>query len=336
MALSNTYSPTPQPVLGQGSSVGNREDLKDVLTILAPEETPVLSSANKIKANSTFVETLVDKLDAPSTDGVSEGADVTAFADKFAARARLGNYVQKFRKPFQVSDLQQAVDSAGPARLAQSEAKAIREIKRDMEATLISDNDRAAEDGAGQPYQLRGLGNWIQSGANPSDVPADYRTPAESIHSTGTFNETVLLNLITSMYRVTGNVNNTTLLADTALRRAVSDFARFGVDGSTTNAGVRNVNYNGMVATIKLSVNLFESDHGIISITNMNPDCSPDPTNRARGYLLNMSLFSIGELIPLGSTRTPNFGGGDRGFVDGTITLCMKHPGGFGKITTLS
>ena len=42
MAFSNTFDTT-----NPGSAVSNREDLTDVLTILAPEETPVLSSASK-------------------------------------------------------------------------------------------------------------------------------------------------------------------------------------------------------------------------------------------------------------------------------------------------
>lgn len=337
MPISNTYSPNPpQPILGQGSAVGNREDLKNILTILAPEETPILSSTNKGRTSSTFTEWIVDDLDAPSTDGISEGADVTAFKDKFAGRARLGNYVQKFRKPYQVSDLQEAVSSVGPAKIAQAEAKAMREIKRDVEATLCSNNDRATEDGAGQAYKMRGLGNWIQS-SGPADVPAQYRTPAESIHDTGNFTETIFNDLITSIYRVTGNTNKLTLVADTALRRKISDFARFGADVSDgTNAGVRNVNYNGMEAKIKLSVEFYQSDHGITSIINMNPDCAPDTVNKDTGYLLNPEYFSIEELIPMGSSRLPNFGGGERGFVDVTLTNCCKHPGAHGKITAIT
>ena len=72
MAFSNTYDPVPSNGLKSGTSVSNREDLLDVLTILAPEETPVLSSAQKSKANSTFVEWTVDKLAAPSTEGITE------------------------------------------------------------------------------------------------------------------------------------------------------------------------------------------------------------------------------------------------------------------------
>ena len=87
MAFSNTFDTT-----NPGSAVSNREDLTDVLTILAPEETPVLSSASKKRSSATFTEWTVDALSAPSTAGVDEGADVTTFTDQFAGRARLGNY----------------------------------------------------------------------------------------------------------------------------------------------------------------------------------------------------------------------------------------------------
>ena len=196
--FSNTYDHSNNV----GSGVSNREDLMDVLTILAPEETPILSSANKKKANSTYVEWTVDALSAPTTAGIGEGDDVATFTDKFSGRARLGNYVQKFRRDFMVSDLQEAVDSVGPAKIAQAEAKAIRELKRDIEATLCSGNDRAVEDGT-NPYKLRGLGSWIDAGATNTDVPAAFRTPAGNIHDTGAFGETELNDIITSAFRVT-------------------------------------------------------------------------------------------------------------------------------------
>lgn len=327
MSFSNTFDTT-----NPGSGVSNREDLLDVLTILAPEETPILSSANKSAASATFVEWTVDSLSAPNTTGVSEGADVTAFTDKFSGRARLGNYTQKFRRDYMVSDLQEAVDSVGPAKIAQAEAKAIRELKRDIEATLCGTQDRAVENGAGTAYGLRGLGDWIDS-AGPSDVPADFRTPADSIHASGDFTETVFNNLIISIFRVTGATNSLTLVADTALRREVTDFARLAESGQVS---VRDVNYQGESGTISLSVDLYQSDHGIVSIVNMNPDCAPDTTNKDTGYLINPEYFGIAELIPMGSTRLPNMGGGERGFVDCALTSLVMHPGAHGKITALS
>ena len=230
-----------------------------------------------------------------------------------------------------VSDLQNAVDSVGPAKIAQAEAKAVREIKRDIEATLMSNNDRSVEDGGSTVYGLRGLGDWIDS-AGPSDVPAAYRTPAASISSSGAITETVFNNLITSIYRVTGTTNSLTLVADTALRRVISDYAR---TSGNTDYSVRQVTYNGEVSTIKLAVEMYESDHGMVSIVNMNPDCAPDTSNKDTGYLINPDYYGVAELISLGSTRLPNLGGGDRGYVDSTLTLLVKHPGAHGKITAI-
>ena len=331
MAFSNTFDTT-----NPGSAVSNREDLTDVLTILAPEETPVLSSASKQKSSATFTEWTVDVLASPSTAGVDEGADVSSFTDQFAGRARLGNYVQKFRRNFKVSDLQEAVDSVGPAKVAQAEAKAIRELKRDIEATLIGTQDRSVEDGAGTPYGLRGLGDWIDS-AGPADVPANFRTPAASIYdisTQGAFGEEALNDMISSIYRKTGSSNNLMLVADTGLRRTIADFARVSA-GATES--IRAVNYDGNKAEIKLSVELYQSDHGIVSIVNMNPDTAPATiaggTDFNDGYLINPEYYGVHELIPMGSTRLPNEGGGERGFCDCTLTLGVYHPQAHGKIT---
>ena len=326
MSFSNTYDTT-----NPGSAVSNREDLSNVLTILAPEETPVLSSLPKIRASATFHEWTVDSLASPSTAGVNEGSDVTAFTDKFANRARLGNYVQKFRRDYMVSDLQQAVDSVGPAKVAQAEAKAVRELKRDVEATLLSANDRQAEDGV-NPYKLRGLGDWIDS-SGPADVPAAYRTPSDSIYASTAFSEVIMNQIITSIYRVSGSTQNLTLVADTALRRKISDFAR---TSGATDYSVRRVNMNGDSGEIKLMVDLYKSDHGTVSIVNMNPDCAPDTTNKDTGYFINPEYAAVAELISLGSTRLPNFGGVERGFVDAALTLCVYHPGAHGKITQIA
>lgn len=332
MAFSNTFDTT-----NPGSGVSNREDLTDVLTILAPEETPILSSANKKGASATKVEWTVDSLSAPSTAGIAEGADVTAFTDQFAGRARLGNRVQKFRRDYMVSDLQEAVDSVGPAKIAQAEAKALRELKRDIEASLASANTQTTEDGAGVVNRLGGLGDWIQNAAGSGNVPAPFQTPAASIADVtdGNFAESELNSLISSIFKVTGTSNNLMLVADTALRQDISDFARIG---GVSGDSVRAVNYNGESGTIKLSVDLYQSDHGIVSVVNANPDCMPVQAGTAgmAGYLVNPEYYGVHELIPMGSTRLPNLGGGDRGFVDCALTLGVYHPGAHGKIISAS
>tara|TARA_X000001382_G_scaffold127375_2_gene115160 strand:- start:7679 stop:8695 length:1017 start_codon:yes stop_codon:yes gene_type:complete len=336
MSFSNTFDTT-----NTGSAVSNREDLTDVLTILAPEETPVLSSASKTKATATFAEWTVDKLADPGTTGIAEGADVTTFTDKFAERARLGNYVQKFRRDYMVSDLQEVVDSVGPAKVAQAESKAIRELKRDVEATILSSNDRSVENGAGTSYGLRGLGKWLADGTTiagtPADIPAAYATPTlnNCDIAAATYTETELNTQLSSIFRQTGQSSNMMLVADTSLRRDISDFAR-----TTTAAGadtLRQVNMDQGQSTIKLSVDLYQSDHGVVSVVNMNPATAPatvesGATTHKDGYIINPDYVGIHDLIPMGSTRLPNLGGGERGFVDCALTLGVYHPAAHGKI----
>ena len=324
MAFSNTYS-----VTNPGSGVSNREDLTDVLTILAPEETPVLSLANKSKATATFNEWTVDVLATPSATGIQEGADITAFADKFSGRARLGNYIQLFRRDFMVSQLQQAVESVGPGKIAEAESKAIRELKRDREKVLCGDQDRSVEDGASARYVSRGLGLWT-SNTPGSDVPSNFRTPTASIHATGTFTENVLNGLVASIFSQTGTVDKLSLVAGTTLRRTISGFAR---SDNNTNESVYHVNQMATDKEITLSVNTYDSDFGLITVINGNPACLPDAS---RGYIINPSYIGVAELMSLGSTRVPDQGGGQRGFVDAAAGLQVFSPLAHGKITVVA
>lgn len=326
MPISNTYSPNaPAARTGQGSAIGNREDLSNELTLLAPEETPLLSLCAKGTAKSTFSEWTADKLAAPVTTGISEGADVNSFSDKFADRARLGNYVQIFRRDFLVSNLQEAVASVGPANIAQAEAKSMRELKRDVEARICSNSDRSVEDGAGTPYALRGLGSWLSS-TGPADVPAAYRTPAASILSSAP-TETTFNDIIASIFSVNGEANSLTLVANVALRKVISNFTRSS--GAAASEAVYTVNQNADSKKVTHSVQLYDSDFGIVKMINGNPDCMTG----ASGYLVNPSYLQFNTLIPMGATRLENQGGGERGFIDMAGTLVCKHPGAHGKIT---
>lgn len=326
MPISTSYQPSaPSATTTQGSAVGNREDLSNILTILAPEETPVLALCGKTKATSTFHEWTVDELGAPNADGINEGADVTAFSDKFASRARLGNYVQIFRRDYLVSNLQQAVTSVGPANVAQAEAKSMRELKRDVEFAICSANDRQTEDGV-NPYKLRGLGSWIASGG-PADVPSAYRTPSASIE-TSALTESDLNDILGSIYSKTGEMGNLTLVANVALRKVIANFSR---ENNITNDAIYNVNQNAESKKITLSVSLFDSDFGLVRVVNGNPACMPTGTTNI-GYVLDPKYLGFASLIPMGSTRLENQGGGERGYVDMTGTLIVRSPLAHGKI----
>ena len=332
MPISTSYQPNaPQARSGQGSAISNREDLSNELAILAPEETPILSLASKGKASSTYSEWTVDSLAAPVTVGVSEGSDVTSFSDQFADRARLGNYIQLMRRDYLVSNLQQAVTSVGPANIAQAEAKAMRSIKRDVEATIASSNEMTVENGAGTPYGMRGLGKWIQDSAQATNaVPAAYRTPTGSI-LTAAPTETAFNGMIGSIFSKNGEMNSLTLVADVALRRVISNFTR----ATPASAGVTyHVNQDATSKQITLAVNVYDSDFGIVKIVNGNPSCMPavNASTGGVGYVINPKYLGFNTLIPMGATRLENQGGGERGYIDVAGTLVVKHPQAHGKI----
>jgi hypothetical protein len=146
------------------------------------------------------------------------------------------------------------------------------------------------------------------------------------------FGEEALNDIITSIFEQTGSTNDLMLIADTGLRRVITDFAR--TSGSSDNS-VRNVNYDGGSGQITLRVDMYESDHGMVSIVNGNPSCMPNfggSTANSSGYLINPEYAGIHELIALGSTRLPNLGGGERGYVDCALTLGVYHPQAHGLI----
>jgi hypothetical protein len=326
MPISTTYQPTvPSTSSSVGSNKGNREDLSSMLTMLEPEQTPITSLCGKTKASGVLHEWVVDGLDAPSADGINETSDVSAFSNKFANRARLGNYTQIFRKDYLVSDLQNASASVGPADVAQAKAKALREIKRNVEFAIASANDLQKEDGI-NPFKLRGLGDWIDS-AGPSDVPAGYRTPAGSIKS-ATLTEATLNDLLGSIFSETGEMGNLTMVANVALRKVIANFTR--AEGTTT-ATAYNVNEEATSRKITLSVSLFDTDFGVIKLVNGNPACMPTATTNI-GYVLDPKYLGIGTLLPLESVSLENQGAGERGFVKTALTLICKSPQAHGKI----
>jgi hypothetical protein len=326
MAISNTYQPTaPAAKTGTGSAVSNREDLSTELSILAPEQTPLLSLCSKGKANSTFSEWSVDILSAPTTTGVAEGSDVTSFTNQFTNRGRLGNYVQTFRDDYLVSNLQQAVSSVGPADFAQAEVKAIKQVKRNVEATISGTQDYSIENGAGTPYGMRGLGSWLN--LSTTTIPSQYRTPTASIITSLT--ETTLNAVLASVFAQNGEMNALTLVAGVAVKRAISGFTRS--DGLNSD-NTYQVMQEATSKTITLSVSVYDSDFGMLKIVNANPACTLTGT----GYVINPKYLSFNTLIPMGSKRLEDQGGGPRGFVDMTGTLCVKHPGAHGKITGIS
>jgi len=222
-----------------------REDLSDVIYDISPTDTPFLSSiAGKGTVANTTFEWQTDALAAASgTNYHVEGAAVGTAAT--TATTRLNNKTQISKKVVEVSGTHEAVNNAGKkSEMAHQLAKASKELKRDMETSLLALNDSVTGD-ASTARETRGAAHFITtnvtdagtSGSHAAVVEADITAVAESTWTQGGEPSTILLGatnkkLVTAM---TGRASETRSVVDdnksiyNAVEVYVSDFGTFNI-----------------------------------------------------------------------------------------------------------
>ena len=222
-----------------------REDLSDVIYDISPTETPFLSSITKKgSVSNTKFEWQTDALaTAVNTNYHAEGAAVGTAAT--TATTRLNNYTQISKKVVEVTGTQDKVNNAGKkSEMAHQLAKASKELKRDMEMSLLADN-AAVVGSSGTARETRGAANFITtnvtdagtSGSHAAVVEADITAVAENTWDAGGTPSTILLGatnkkLITAM---SGRATQTQSVVDenksiyNAVDVYVSDFGTFNI-----------------------------------------------------------------------------------------------------------
>jgi len=222
-----------------------REDLSDVIYDISPTETPFLSGITKKgSVSNTQFEWQTDALTAASgTNYHAEGA--AAGTATTTATTRLSNYTQISKKVVEVTGTQEKVNNAGKkSEMAHQLAKASKEIKRDMETSLLADN-AAVAGSSGTARETRGAAAFITtnvtdagtSGTHAAVVEADITAVAESTWTQGGSPGTILLGatnkkLITAM---SGRADATRSVVDenktvyNAVDVYVSDFGTFNI-----------------------------------------------------------------------------------------------------------
>ena len=125
-------------------AIGIREDLSNIIYNISPMDTPFLSGVGKGSADNTLFEWQTDELTAAAANQQLEGDDsMNALA--VAEPTRLTNYCQISYKAVQSSGTAEAVDFAGrKSSQAYQLAKRAKEIKRDMEKMLLSNDVKVA------------------------------------------------------------------------------------------------------------------------------------------------------------------------------------------------
>jgi hypothetical protein len=327
------------------SQTGIRQDLSDLIAVVDAKTCPVISMAKKgAEPINPLTQWQADAFNAATVPaGVLSNTDVSSsdFVDNAANRVLLSARIQKFREVPSVDDLAQHVSEvAGIGKkkeMARAVSKSLEQMKRSMEAAFCSDQEGVEQSGA-TPYKTRGLGKWIQNGAQ-SDLPVNsaYRTPTASINTTATasLTENNIQDMLQSLYEQTGKSQTYSLVCGPALKRQFTAFTRTQFASTNVASAIRVLNQKDS-SKIVSSVDIFEGDFGTLELIPSlflakDATVNPAAVQNGRGYVLDM------DMVELRYNRKPRFqeledrGGGPRGIVDAICALCVKSPLALGK-----
>ena len=328
------------------SQTGIRQDLSDLIAVVDAKTCPVVSMAKKgSEPINPLTQWQADAYGTPSLSGVLSNADVSDanYEDQAANRVLLSARIQKFRRVPSVDDLANSVSEVagiGKKReMARAVTKSLEMLKRDMEATFCSNQESREQSGA-NAYLTRGLGRWIQNGAQ-SDLPVNsaYRTPSASVVTTApsALTETAVQGLLQSIFLQTGKVQSYSLVCGPALKRAFTGFTRTQFASTNVGSSIRTLTQSAESNKITSTIDIFEGDFGSLELIPslfMAADATgatATDEQLGRGYVLDM------DMVELRYNRKPRYqeledrGGGARGIVDAICALCVKSPLALGK-----
>ena len=290
---SNTYA-----------AVGNKEDVSDIITNIAPYDTPLYTRIGKTKATQTTHEWLEDELGEAAENKFEEGYTYsTMVADP---RKRLNNYTQIMHRGVHVTDTQEAVLHYGiRSEIAYQMAKKLKELAFDCEKALI-EQDAKVLGSMTVPRQFGGLPYWIVT-----NVLANAGTPRD-----------LTFTLINSALEQTWNAGGkpSILLVSPRNKRVISTFT----------AG--NTKYMEGNKTNKLTqmISVLETDFGTIQC--MTDRFMPNDVV----YGLSPEYIKKAFLRPFKTGDMPKISDMGRRYINGEWTLEMRAEKAHFAITDLN
>ncbi len=303
------------------SAKGIREDLTDIIYNIAPTQTPFMSSVGKAKATQTFHEWQTDSLAAAQTNNAQlQGDDVTSY-DPATATSRIGNYTQILRKTAVISDTVDVVKKAGRAsEVAYQVAKKLKELKRDMEATLLNNQQRSAGSSTSAP-QLAGVESWIftntSKGATGADPVAADGTGLRTDGTQRAFTEALFKNVIGGIFDNSGEEPD------------IAMFGRFNKQVASTFTGNATRMNEADTGKLFASVDVYEHDFGTLKIV-------PNRFQRSRSALIiNSELWAVAFLRPVKIEPLAKTGDAEKKMIITEMSLEARNEAGSGGVFDL-
>ena len=310
------------------SSIGNREDLEDVIYSISPVETPFMTMASRVEATATFHEWQTDALLAAASNRSIEGDD--AVNGTSTPTVRVGNYVQTSSKYAVVTDLQNKIKKAGRGNeMSYQIAKRLGELKRDMELALTQ-NQASSAGGVGTARSSASVESWLGTNRTSLGTGTSQTTPGYSSGTvlaptdstvTGAFVVSALKTIIAACWTAGGNPG--IIMVGGAQKQVVSGFAGIATiyrEAGSTSKGTAIVG----------AADLYISDFGEHRVV-------PNRFSRNRTALvLDMDYWSVAYLQKVQQKEIARTGSAEKRLIDVAFCLVSKNEAASGKISDLS
>lgn len=300
------------------ASIGNREDLTDVIYNISPTDTPFLSGIETVEAIAVLHEWQTDSLASAAQNIVEEGLD--ASTDSVTATTRLSNTAQISDKVPRVSGTQQAIMKAGRGdELEYQIAKMAKELKRDMEFDLLANNAEVTGS-SGTPRELGGVPTWLTSNLSEAGDATTSTGGGNNQRTDGTaraFTESMLKTVLKSCWDNGGDPNMI----------MTGSFNKQVMSGFTGNA-TREV--TAADRQLFAAIDIYDSDFGELQIV---PNRFQD-SNYV--FVFQMDLWAVAFLRPFQLHDLAKTGDSERRQLLVEYTLEARNEAGSGAIYDLS
>lgn len=286
-----------------GWTVGNREDLLDIITNISPDETPLMNKFGRSKVTGMVHSWLTDSLDQPAQNAHLEDAAFSSTPS--VPRVKLDNYIQIFMRDCMVTDSQEAVLKAGvKSEMAYQLAKVLKAIALDVEYAIVN-NDTARQGDATNAGLMGGIPYFI----NATKLPDNVIAAAGSEVTEEEFNDA-----IQAAWAVGGTPDIAVMSG--ANKRIVSGF--------TGNADRQR---SADSTKVKQIVNVYESDFGLVNtlLHRLMPDTRID--------FLQSEYWKLAYLIPFKTVERPKDSLVNGKVVTGQLTMECRSPEANAQIT---
>jgi len=300
-------------------AVGIREDLRDVIYNISPEETPFLSACKKSKATNTYHEWQTDSLRSSTTNAHIEGDATTAEAR--TSTTRLGNYTQIFKNAVVVPDTDEGLNKAGRAKeIAYQTMKMAKEQKLDIEKALFDNNARAAG-ASNTARELAGLPAWIVTNideAGDATVATGDGTDARSDGTAAAFDQDRFDGVMQSIWESGGKASSVYLSAF-QMNKALG-FTGMNNQRSTIGAAVGGSN------AVVNAMDVYVTPWGTVNFI-------PSRENRSRDvFIIQDDMFEVAELRPMKNTQLAKNGDNTTRQIVTELTLVSKNEKASGAV----